>query len=174
MPIAGILHRGLDEQGHLQCAGLHQGQWMIFNDGVEARLLAEGAAPRAEDWVCIWRIRYPRLRSVTPQHYVRGHDARVHQLMDYVTQHRWQELEANETVTKYFSLHCGACAQLFLDAGSLAKHVFRRHSAIVHAARPWSGWGSITKRLKPHVCFAMPSRFLENSPNSFRPIPVRQ
>ena len=127
-PIAGILHRGLDKQGHLQCAGLHQGQWLIFNDGVEASLLAEGAAPKATDWVCIWLIRSSRLRSVKPQHYARGHDARVHQLMDYVSQHRWQELEANENLTKYFSLHCGACAQLFLDAGSLAKHVFRRHS----------------------------------------------
>ena len=38
MPIAGILRRGENKQGHLQCVGLTQGGWLIFNNGQEARL----------------------------------------------------------------------------------------------------------------------------------------
>lgn len=38
----------------------------------------------------------------------------------------WQEMETKEELMSYFAVHCGACAQIFLDTKSLVKNVFQR------------------------------------------------
>ena len=128
IPIAGILHKGQDQCGHLQCTARHTKGWLVFDDNTEAVLHPGDQPPRQADWICVWLLRLTRCREVMPTFYVRGHDAKVHELVKLLDRRAWQQLETKEQLTRYFAVHCGACAQLFLDAQSLAKHVFLRHS----------------------------------------------
>ena len=81
LPIAGILHRGHDQRGHLQCVGRTRQGWIVFEDGIEASVHPSGRPPRPEDWICVWLLRATRAKEVTPSYYVRDHAAKVHQLV---------------------------------------------------------------------------------------------
>ena len=126
VPMAGLLRKGHDQCGHLQCVARHARGWLVFDDNTEAVLHPGDQPPRQADWICVWLLRLTRYREVTPTFYVRGHDAKVHELVQLLDRRNWQQLET-ERLTRYFAVHCGACAQLFLDVQSLAKRVFLRH-----------------------------------------------
>ena len=129
LPISGIVHRGQDQQGHLQCVARHTTGWAVFDDGIESQVHPTLKPPRMADWICVWLIRTPRCRTVTPSFYVRGHASKVHRLVQFLDSRSWQSLEAEEDLTRYFAARCGACAQLFLDCQSLLKHIFLRRSS---------------------------------------------
>ena len=45
--------------------------------------------PSLADWICVWLIRAPRCRTVTPSFYVRGHASKVHQLVQFLDSRNW-------------------------------------------------------------------------------------
>lgn len=128
IPIAGIVHRGQDLRGHLQCVGRTTRGWLLFEDGVEPVLHPSSRPPRPSDWICVWLLRTPRCRNAQPSYYIHDHAAKVHQLVKLLDPRRWQDLEAREDLMRHFATHCGACGQIYLDTSTLAKHVYQRHS----------------------------------------------
>ena len=130
VPIAGIVHQGHDQQGHLQGVGRTTKGWVLFDDGKESSCLPHTSIPRPSDWICVWLIRQTRHIEVLPSYYTRGHDAKVHQVVQLLDQQSWQELESREELIRYFAVHCGACSQIFTDMVTLARHVFQRHFSL--------------------------------------------
>ena len=130
VPIAGIVHQGRDQQGHLQGVGRTTTGWVLFDDGKESCCHPSDSIPRPADWICVWLIRTSRRIEVMPSYYIRGHDAKVHQAVQLFDQQSWQELESQEDLIHYFAVHCGACSQIFTDVTTLARHVFQRHFAL--------------------------------------------
>ena len=129
VPIVGIVHQGHDQQGHLQGVGRTTKGWGLFDDGKELGCQPQDSIPRPADWTCVWLIRNNRRIEVTPFHYTRGHDAKVHPAVQLSVQRSWQELELREDLAHYFAVHCGACSQIFTDVINLARHVFQWHFA---------------------------------------------
>ena len=126
-PVAGLVHRGQDQFGHLQCVGKTTQGWVVFDDNIESCHHATSQPPRLTDWIRVWLIRCPRFCSITPSFYVRDHDAKVVQLVNLLKTCSWQAMEAKEELMRYFAVHCGACAQVFLSTKALVRHVFLRH-----------------------------------------------
>ena len=121
-PVAELLHRGLDRQGHLQAGLLSDQGWYLTNDHQVANINDPDLSDHLHEVVFIWLVRSDVFHASGIARSQEGRDTTVHQVMTLLHQKNYTGLLDNAKLMRFLRSSCGACGCLYFSEPTLAAH----------------------------------------------------
>ena len=119
--VGGIIHRGRDNEGHVQavCRNLHG--WLVFGDGREP-VQCGLQPPFPNDRVCVWLLQFSWALLRNPTSWMQGIDHITTRAAVEFSKHVWRLDQYPKDLLSHMMAHCLVCGRTVLSFTGLQAH----------------------------------------------------
>lgn len=111
--IGGIVHRGQDNEGHIQAVCRNHLGWLVFDDMKEPTQ-HDSNPPFADDWVCIWLLQFSWVIPRLPTYWLQGLDSLATRTAVEFSRRVWRLEHYPQDLINHMKSHCLMCGCMVL------------------------------------------------------------